>query len=165
MAGAWVGLGSNLEQPREQVQRALRELAELKQTRLLAASPLYATEAIGPAGQPDYINAVAQLDTALTAYQLLSELQAIEQAHERVRSVRWGPRTLDLDLLLFDGLISDDPTLTVPHPRMHERSFVLAPLADIAPDIVIPGRGHVAELLARCPPLQIQRLPATHHPS
>lgn len=156
---AYIGLGSNLERPRTQIERAFGELAALARVRLIARSPLYRTEPIGPAGQPDYVNAAAALDTRLDAAALLEALQDIERAHDRVRAVRWGPRTLDLDLLLYADRASDDPALTLPHPRMHDRRFVLQPLADIAPDLVVPGRGPVVDLLQRCPPLAIRRLP------
>ena len=105
-----------------------------------------------------YINAVAALDTGLTPAQLLMVLQALELAQGRTRTARWGARTLDLDLLLYDQLTSDDPWLTLPHPRLHQRAFVLYPLYDIAPDLNIPGRGRLSELLANCPPQPITRL-------
>jgi len=154
---AYVALGSNLANPEAQVRRAFEELNDLLRTTCVARSPLYRTEAVGPP-QPDYINAVAQLDTDLASQALLDELQAIERAHQRLRVIRWGPRTLDLDLLLYDELRQDHPRLTLPHPRLHERAFVLQPLFDIAPDLDIPGHGSLATLLDRCPPLAIQRL-------
>lgn len=149
VAAAFIGLGSNLDQPARQVVRALSALATLPDTRLVAASSLYRSAPLGPAGQPDYINACAWLETALTPHALLAALQAIEQAHQRLRLERWGPRTLDLDLLLYgDARIATD-TLTVPHPGLTQRNFVLQPLAELAPVLCLPdGRG-VAALAAQ----------------
>ncbi len=124
----FVGIGSNLERPQEQVRRAAQALAELPQSGRLSGSPWYRSEPLGPSGQPDYINGVVGLDTTLEPDTLLQSLQAIEHAQGRVRELRWGPRTLDLDLLLYGDLIQEDPWLTLPHPRMHERAFVLYPL-------------------------------------
>jgi 2-amino-4-hydroxy-6-hydroxymethyldihydropteridine diphosphokinase len=146
---AYVGLGSNVDDPRNQVTRALQELGAIPQTRLLKQSSLYRTAPVGYAAQPDFINAVAELDTRLDAPGLLGELQVIEAKHGRVRSFPNAPRTLDLDLLLFDDQEIQSASLVVPHPRMHERAFVLEPLLEIAPDAVIPGRGSVRECLAR----------------
>lgn len=160
---AYVALGANLAGPEEQVRRALVELDQLPGSRLLRASPLYLTKPLGAADQPDYVNAVVSLKTRLSPRDLLLALQAIEQAHGRVREEgRWGPRTLDLDLLLHDQARIDEPDLRVPHPEMSRRAFVLAPLADIAPgDFVIPGQDRcLAELLAACPRDGIQRLPS-----
>ena len=145
---AWVGIGANLGDARANVLDAIERLARLKGAKLLQTSPLYRTAPIDSSGD-DYVNAVAALDTDLDAHALLQALFAIEQAHGRERPYRNAPRTLDLDLLLYgDQVIDDAPTLIVPHPRMHERAFVLAPLADVAPDLVIPGRGAVRALLA-----------------
>lgn len=146
---AYIGLGSNLSSPVQQLRRAIAELAQLPETRLVRISPLYCSHPVGPAGQPDYINGVASLDTRLAPLDLLQGLQAIEQAHGRVRDAeRWGPRTLDLDLLLYDDEMIDLPQLQVPHPEMVRRSFVLYPLADIAPELVLPTGQHLKELLA-----------------
>jgi 2-amino-4-hydroxy-6-hydroxymethyldihydropteridine diphosphokinase len=158
-ARAYIGIGGNLDDPVSQVRRALQALAALPACRRVAQSPLYRSAPVGgPPDQPDYINAVAALDTTLAPKSLLAALQALEEAQGRVRTERWGPRTLDLDLLLYDRLVSDDPLLTLPHPRLHQRAFVLYPLYDIAPDLAIPGRGPLAELLARCPARAITRL-------
>lgn len=158
-ARAYIGIGSNLDDPIRQVRRALLALNGILASGCVAQSPLYRTApAGGPPGQPDYINAVAALDTGLTPQQLLMALQTLELAQGRARTVRWGARTLDLDLLLYDRLTSDDPRLTLPHPRLHERAFVLYPLRDIAPNLDIPGHGPLTELLARCPPQAIVRL-------
>ncbi len=155
----FVGIGSNLEQPQEQVRRAVRALAELPQSVQLSCSPWYRSEPLGPPGQPDYINGVVGLETTLGPNVLLQTLQAIEQAQGRVRELRWGPRTLDLDLLLYGDLIQEDSWLTLPHPRMHERAFVLYPLYDIAPDLKIPGFGRLERLIKTCPALGLRRLP------
>lgn len=161
MVRAYVGLGSNQADPVAQVRRALDELDALPHTRQVARSPLYRSAPVGPADQPDFINAVAALDTALDADNLLNALQAIEQAHGRVRTRRWGPRTLDLDLLLYDDLQRDDPHLCLPHPRLHERVFVLRPLYTVAPHLRIPGHGALADLLANCPSQDIELLADT----
>ncbi len=149
MALAYIGLGSNLEDPLAQVKRAFDELAEIPQTSLLARSSIYSSHAVGPE-QPDYINAVALLDTQLAPLALLDALQAIEQAHQRLRIQHWGPRTLDLDLLLYGDQIIDEERLTVPHPYLTQRSFVLYPLADITPNLHLPDGTPLADLLSRC---------------
>lgn len=153
----YIGLGSNLDGPRGHVERALDELARLPQSRLLARSPLYRSAPVGPP-QPDYINAVAQLETALPPLELLDELQRLERAHRRVRREHWGPRTLDLDLLLYGRQHIDDPRLQVPHPEMPRRAFVLYPLADIAPELTLPSNTPLESLLARCPFEGLERL-------
>jgi 2-amino-4-hydroxy-6-hydroxymethyldihydropteridine diphosphokinase len=130
---AYVGIGSNLDDPRTHVLQALRELDELPHTRLVKRSSLYRSAPVGYQPQPDFINAVAQLETALPAERLLAELQEIEARHGRRRSFANAPRTLDLDLLLFGNAEIDAPQLKIPHPRMHERAFVLRPLLEIAP--------------------------------
>jgi 2-amino-4-hydroxy-6-hydroxymethyldihydropteridine diphosphokinase len=149
---AFIGLGANLDDPAGQIERALGAIASLPLTALVKRSALYLSRPMGPADQPDYINAVAKVDTGLSAAELLTELLAIERRQGRQRSAdqRNGPRTLDLDLLLYADLVSDDPALTLPHPGAHERDFVLVPLAEIAPRLVIPGRGRVSDLLAGC---------------
>lgn len=148
MSLAYVALGSNLGEPRRQVLVAMAALDALPQTRVTARSPLYRTSPWGVLEQPDFINAAAQLETALSPYTLLDALLALELAAGRVRSVRNGPRTLDLDLLHMEGVRLDEARLTLPHPRILERAFVLLPLADIAPDLLLPGQGRVAELRA-----------------
>jgi len=155
---AYIGLGSNLENPRDQVTRALEELAAIPETTLIDASSLYRSAPIGPEGQPDYINAVARLKTRLSPLQLLDALQTIEDAHGRVREERWGARTLDLDLLLYGEQHIQHERLTVPHPEMHRRAFVLVPLAEIAPELEIPAKGGVMSLLERCEEMDITRL-------
>ncbi|KRU89053.1 2-amino-4-hydroxy-6-hydroxymethyldihydropteridine diphosphokinase [Pseudomonas aeruginosa] len=157
---AYIALGSNLEQPREQIQAALEALARLPDSRLVAVSPLYISDPLGPADQPRFVNGVAALDTALAPLDLLDALQAIEQEQGRVRDLRWGPRTLDLDILLYGEQLLDLPRLKVPHYHMQTRAFVLYPLADLAPDLLLPDGRHLPELLAACPFEGIERLPA-----
>lgn len=149
MTLAYVALGSNLGDPQQQVLDAMDALARLPETRLLQRSPLYRTPPWGVLEQPPFINAAVQLDTTLTPHDLLDALLAIEQTAGRVRAQRNGPRTLDLDLLHVDGMQMDDARLTLPHPRMGERAFVLLPLNDLAPSLLLPGPATVAQLLAR----------------
>lgn len=150
---AAVALGSNLDDPATQVRRAFDELRQLPGTSRITCSPLYRSAAIGPDGrraaQPDFCNAAAMLDTALPARALLERLQAIERAHGRHRGLRWAARSLDLDLLVHGARVMDEPGLTLPHPRLHERNFVLFPLRDIAPELMIPGLATVRELAAQ----------------
>ncbi|MBA4094200.1 MAG: 2-amino-4-hydroxy-6-hydroxymethyldihydropteridine diphosphokinase [Candidatus Accumulibacter sp.] len=152
---AFVALGANLEDPVAQVRAAATALAALPGARLLALSSLYRTAPVGIHGQPDFINAVAALDTTLAPHELLAELFAIEAQFGRRRDYHHAPRTLDLDLLLYDDLRLDSPTLHLPHPRMHLRAFVIAPLVEIAPDCRIPGRGKAAAWL---PAVSMQRI-------
>ncbi len=151
MVAAYIGLGSNLEEPIDQVNRAFIELAELPDTELVSRSGLYRSKPMGELGQPDYVNAVARIDSRLGPDELLLALHGIESDHGRVRDVRWGARTLDLDLLLYGSTIIDTVDLKVPHPGMHERAFVLYPLYEIAPDLEIPGRCALADLMKSCP--------------
>ena len=157
---AYVAIGANLEGPEGQVRRAMVELDQLPGSRVLRASPLYLTRPLGSTDQPDYVNAVVGLETRLLPRELLLALQAIEDAHGRTREQRrWGPRTLDLDILMYGGDSIDEPGLRVPHPEMSRRAFVLIPLADIAPgDLVIPDQGRLARLLAACPREGVQLL-------
>lgn len=156
---AFIGLGSNLNDPRRQVECALRELTGLPDSTLAAHSSLYRSAPMGPPGQPDYINAVARLETRLKPEALLDALQAIEARHGRVRAgERWGPRTLDMDILLYGDARIDSPRLQVPHRGIAERNFVLQPLAEIAPDLDIPGLGPLRDLLAHCPAAVLERL-------
>lgn len=148
MTTAYVALGSNLGDPRQQVLDAFDALADMPHSRLLARSRLYRTPPWGVLDQPWFVNAAAQLDTALEPHALLDALQAIERRAGRVRGVRYGPRTLDLDLLHVAGVRRADARLTLPHPRIAERAFVLLPLAELASDLELPGQGRVAELLA-----------------
>lgn len=146
---AFVGLGSNLDDPTGQVERAFADLDRLPATELVRRSRLYRTEPVGWREQPDFVNAVAELETALEPRPLLEGLQAIERAHRRVRTRPNGPRTLDLDLLVFGARVLSEPDLVIPHPRLHERAFVLVPLNELAPELMVPGQGTVATLFAR----------------
>jgi len=167
MSIAFIGIGSNLADPPGQVLQALGELGDLPRTTCLRHSSLYRSPPMmlksrvleaDSEDQPDYINAVAKLDTALNPQDLLHELQHLETRHNRVRAERWGPRTLDLDILLYDNSIIESPELTVPHPGLYERNFVLYPLAEIAPDLDIPGVGLLSELLGRCERGSLEKL-------
>ncbi|MEO8767069.1 MAG: 2-amino-4-hydroxy-6-hydroxymethyldihydropteridine diphosphokinase [Nitrosospira sp.] len=154
---AFIALGSNLDDPAFQVRQAFDELARLPSSRLLTHSSLYRSGPVGLLNQPDFINAVAQIETALGPHDLLSALLEIEHGHGRVRESPNAPRTLDLDILMYGDLQCDEHCLILPHPRMHQRAFVLQPLLEIAPDCSIPGRGTVAELLASCAEQRIER--------
>jgi len=141
---AYVGLGSNLSNPSEQVERAFEELARIPETELVARSSLYRSAPLGDIEQPDFVNAVAKLATFLDAFALLGHLQEIENLHGRVRGVRWGPRVLDLDLLVYGDRRISTAMLTVPHPGIGERNFVLLPLREVEPDLQIPGLASVS---------------------
>lgn len=154
-----VGLGSNLSDPCKQVLQALQALDGLPQTRVLARSSLYRSAPIGYLQQPDFINAVAQLETELPPRALLDALLVLEHQRGRTRDVHNGPRTLDLDVLLYDDLQHHEHGLTIPHPQMHKRAFVLRPLLEIAPDCVIPGVGPAAEALRLCADQQLEKIP------
>lgn len=160
---AWVGLGGNLGEVQATFQRALGMLDALPGTTLARCSRYYRTPAWGPVVQPDYLNAVCELRTGLSAERLMPALLEIERACGRDRSaiggLRWGPRTLDLDLLLHGQACVEAEGLSVPHPRLHERAFVLAPLAELEPGLKVPGRGTVAELLAGLDADGVQALP------
>ena len=148
---AYIGIGSNLNSPLDQVRDALNELSGLPQTQLLAQSSLYSSAAIGPGEQADYVNAVAALATELNPEALLIELQALEKNHGRIRKQLWEPRPLDLDILLFGNRTIASATLSVPHPQMSKRHFVLYPLAEIAPELCLPDNTPLAALLKQCP--------------
>ena len=148
-AEAFVGLGANLENPSQQVRQAIAELDAIEHTCVLVASSLYRSAPVGYADQPDFINAVAKVQTRLSPHELLDALHVIEHRHGRRRSVSNAPRTLDLDLLLYGILVVDEDGLILPHPRMHERAFVLLPLAEIAPRALMPGHASVSHLLAQ----------------
>ena len=158
MIRCYVAIGSNLGDPRATVDEAIDELAALRGSILRAMSSLYRTAPVGLKQQPDFINAVVTLDTRLSANDLLAELLAVEARFGRVRSIPNAPRTLDLDLLLYGDLVCADEHLTLPHPRMHQRAFVLVPLAEVAPGLVIPGHGSVDALLANCADQRIHPL-------
>lgn len=148
---AHIALGGNLDNPAARIDRVFAELGRLPQSRLLRASSLYRTAPVGYLDQPDFINAVAVLETSLSPHALMHELLEMENRHGRVRTVKDGPRTLDLDLLLHGGRSLDSGPLRLPHPRMHLRAFVLVPLVEIDPHCVIPGHGRADALLARLP--------------
>lgn len=155
----YIGLGSNLQEPLAQLQRALIELAALPKTRLLRASPFYRSDAIGPE-QPDFINAAAELETELTPIDLLDQLQKIEQDHLRTREIHWGPRTLDLDLLLYGQQPVDLPRLQVPHPFLTQRAFVLLPLLDLDKNLCLPNGKKLQDFLTQCQDQKIELLSA-----
>jgi len=146
---AWIALGSNLDDPPRQLDAALVGLAALPETRFIAASRRYRSAPVGPQDQPEFLNMAASVLTRLTAPALHAALQALEVAlGKRPPAVRFGPRRIDLDLLAYGTLVLDTPQLQLPHPRLHERGFVLYPLSELAPDLWIPGRGRVAALTA-----------------
>lgn len=144
---AFIALGANLDHPELQVEAGIRELADLPQTRLVRRSSLYRSAPVGYRDQPDFVNAVAQIETGLKPRDLLEALLAIELRRGRVRDFPNAPRTLDLDIVLYGSLTLHEPGLTIPHPRMHQRAFVILPLAEIAPEALIPGRGRIADLV------------------
>ena len=160
MPVAYVALGANLADPVAQVRAAIAALEQLPQTRLLRASSLYRTAPVGVHAQPDFINAVAMLETGLAPEELLDALLDLEARFGRVRRDRNGPRTLDLDLLLYDAQEIDSVELRLPHPRMHLRAFVIVPLLEIAPDCRIPGRGSAAAWAPAVSRQAIERLTA-----
>jgi 2-amino-4-hydroxy-6-hydroxymethyldihydropteridine diphosphokinase len=160
---AYVALGSNLDDPIAKVMSGLAALSSLPRTRLERSSGLYRTAPVGMVEQPDFINAVCRLRTALEPTVLLERLLAIEAQHGRSRNgSKGGPRTLDLDLLLYEDLVITTPNLVLPHPRLHERAFVLYPLAELDPAVVVPGRGRVSRLLQRCGAQRVHRLESGH---
>ncbi|MEG1042691.1 MAG: 2-amino-4-hydroxy-6-hydroxymethyldihydropteridine diphosphokinase [Pseudomonas sp.] len=158
MERVYIGLGSNLDEPQEQLRSAINALRELPDTRVTGVSAFYSSESLSP-GQPRYTNAVAALDSALAPLDLLDQLQAIEAAQGRERKERWGPRTLDLDILLYGDHTIDIPRLKVPHYHMHARPFVLYPLAELVPqDFRLADQRSLAQLLADCPFVGLERL-------
>jgi 2-amino-4-hydroxy-6-hydroxymethyldihydropteridine diphosphokinase len=146
---AYIGLGSNLGDPARQVRDALGEIAHLPESGLVARSPLYRSAPMGPQEQPHYVNAVAALRTRLTPRALMEALRSIEDAHGRDRAgVRWGPRTLDLDILLYGDVVAEDPELVIPHPGLTSRNFVVYPLLRVAPGLVLPDGRSLEEIAA-----------------
>ena len=158
---AFIALGSNLNDPAMQLEHAFQDIGRLP-GRLLARSSLYCSAPVGFQDQPDFINAVALVETALEPHALLEALLDIEHRYGRVRDLRNGPRVLDLDVLLYDALVCHEHGLTLPHPRMHERAFVLEPLLEIAPDCVIPGVGAAVACLANCGGQFLEKLTTGH---
>lgn len=156
---AYIGLGSNLADPIKQIKLARAACASLAGMQELAFSSLYHSPPMGGRDQPDYVNAVMAVATELTANDLLGALQGIENDQGRIRTAdRWDARTLDLDLLIYGDQQIEQPRLTVPHPGIAERAFVLYPLFEIAPDLIVPGKGRIAELIALCPPDGLKRI-------
>ena len=155
---AFIGIGSNLDNPRQQVADAVVALRQLPQSQLVAVSPWYRSAPLGPGDQPDYINGVARIDTTLQPEPLLVALQDIENRQGRRRDIRWGPRTLDLDILLYGDSTIASPQLTIPHPQLTLRNFVLFPLCDLAPALQLPDGTILAELLANTPAAGIVRV-------
>jgi 2-amino-4-hydroxy-6-hydroxymethyldihydropteridine diphosphokinase len=152
MNSAYVALGSNLGDPESQLRMALTALEQLPTTRIQRVSSIYSSAAVGPGKQPDYLNAVALLITQLSAVDLLDAVQQIELNQGRTRDVRWGPRTLDIDLLLYSDMQIASPRLTIPHPRMHQRNFVLYPLREISDtNLILPDGSDLDTLLGQCP--------------
>lgn len=152
MIRVYLGLGANLDAPLQQLQQAVNALMQLPQSQLAAVSSFYGSKPMGPQDQPDYVNAVAALDTRLTPEALLDELQRIELEQGRQRKdERWGPRTLDLDILLYGEAVLATPRLTVPHYGLHQREFVVYPLLELAPTLHIPGLGALAEIALQVP--------------
>jgi 2-amino-4-hydroxy-6-hydroxymethyldihydropteridine diphosphokinase len=148
LASVFIGLGSNLSKPTQQVLGAISAIKSLKKSTFKAASSLYQTPPMGPQNQPHYINAVVHINTTLKPFELLKALQNIEQLHNRTRDTgHWGARTLDLDILIFEGYTSNDPVLTLPHPGVHCRSFVLYPLCELNASLVIPNLGSIKQLI------------------
>ncbi len=158
MKGIFIGLGSNLNAPATQIKTAIRALDSLNAVQVWRQSSLYRSPPMGPQDQPDYVNAVVEVETDLSAPALLGVLQQIEQQQGRVRHRHWGERTIDLDILLYGAQQWDEPNLLIPHPGLAERAFVLYPLAEIAPDLVVPGLGTIQSLVARCPQNRLVRL-------
>jgi len=157
---AYVALGSNLDDPVAQVHAGVQALGKLPGTRLIGCSSLYRSAPVGITDQPDFINAVCEADTSMSADTFMQALLDIEQSQGRQRGIPGGPRTLDLDLLMYGVLVCHEPGLTLPHPRLHERAFVLYPLSELAPGLSIPGCGQVETLLAGCAGQVIERLAA-----
>jgi 2-amino-4-hydroxy-6-hydroxymethyldihydropteridine diphosphokinase len=155
---AFIALGSNLQDPVSQVRQAFDRLAALPKIRLLKKSSLYRTSPVGYDNQPDFINAAAEIATTLQPLALLRVLLTLESSFGRERPFPNAPRVLDLDLLLYDDQVMQTPELILPHPRLHERSFVLFPLAEIAPELQISGLGRIADLLAKCPDHGVEKL-------
>ena len=149
MTIAFIGLGSNMNSPRQQITTAIQSLGEIQSTQMISASSFYESKPIGPQDQDNYINAVVKLETDLVAIALLDSLQAIENDHGRERKQHWGPRTLDLDILLFGDQVIHNGRLTIPHAEICNRPFVLVPLAEINPDCVIPEKGLVTDLVSK----------------
>ena len=158
MSNIFIALGSNLENPKEQIKQGILSIKDIEGVKILRKSYLYETPPVGILDQPNFINAVIKIDSDLSPYELLDKLLKIENIAGRIRVNKNGPRTLDLDILLFDNLILNDENLTIPHPRMHERLFVLLPLKDIDENIVIPNQGPIKHIIKDISPENINRI-------
>ena len=153
----YIGMGSNLDNPIQHINTAIKELQQIDQVSAVLVSSLYRSAPVGPAGQDDYINAVAKVTTQLSPESLLDKLQAIENQHNRVRVERWGARTLDLDIVLYGDLKIDTPRLTIPHLSMRDRNFVLVPLAQLNNELMIEGIA-IGELIKQCPAGSLEKI-------
>ena len=158
MSNIFIALGSNLENPKEQIKQGILSIKDIEGVKILRESYLYVTPPVGILDQPNFINAVIKIDSNLSPYGLLDKLLKIENMAGRIRVNKNGPRTLDLDILLFDNLILNDENLTIPHPRMHERLFVLLPLKDIDENILIPNQGLIKHIIKDIAPENINRI-------
>tara|TARA_B100001964_G_scaffold237742_1_gene301834 strand:+ start:1467 stop:1949 length:483 start_codon:yes stop_codon:yes gene_type:complete len=148
MTIAYIGLGSNMQSPKQQIKSAIKSISEIPEIQVLKVSSLYKSKPVGPQGQNDYINAVIKIETDFMPLELLDCMQDIENQHGRIRKEHWGPRILDLDILIFGKKIIQDKKLTIPHPEIEKRPFVLVPLAEIDSNCSIPGIGLISDLLA-----------------
>lgn len=155
---AFIGIGSNLEQPKQQVESAFVAIAGIPECQIVKVSSLYRSAPVGHSQQPDFVNAVAMVQTSLSAKALLNHLLALENLAGRVRRERWGPRVLDLDLLMYGARVRSSGVPLLPHPRMQQRAFVLVPLLEVAADIIIPGCGSAADCLRNLGPQHIERI-------
>ena len=158
MAAVYLGLGSNLGDRESSIRKALDILALNREIRVVRVSSMYETEPIGLTEQPDFINAAALIETSLSPTELLRVILDVEEQMGRVRNLRWGPRVIDIDILLYDNVAVDSPPLTIPHPRMLERAFVMAPLAEIAPDVILPDGRRPSEVLEGLKDQRVHRL-------
>jgi len=161
---AYVGLGSNLDNPHFQLDSAVDALRQTKNISAVVCSHYYSSKAVGPGEQPDYVNAAIKCATSLSPIELLTELQRIENAHGRQRKVRWGARTLDLDLLLYDDVCLDEPTLQIPHPEIRNRNFVLYPLQDLNSQLVFPSGEKIADVMLSVSMSDLHRIDSTYMP-
>ena len=159
-----LSLGAKLGDPLSALTSALEALAQTEGVEVLATSSFYGTAPIGGPDQPDYINAVAVLETTLAPMAILDLAHRIEADHDRVRQERWGPRTLDIDLVVYDDVVSEDPTLTIPHPRAHQRAFVMVPWHELEPDAVLATFGPIADLIEHVKDQEIAVVATPHHP-
>jgi len=159
MSPAWLSLGSNLDNPVKQIKTAIATIKRLQTIDFIKTSSLYSSKAWGNIAQADFVNAVVKIKTSLTPFELLAQCRQLEDQQQRVRHKRWGPRTLDIDILLIDDVVMDAKKLTIPHPFMHERAFVLVPLAEISKNIMVPGHNKTAyELMRRTDSAGIKKL-------